>query len=1137
MVGTHWGQWRKLLALGSLLLAGSLAQAQLSGAIFTSTVDGTTVNGNIYDAKEDVYLNGGPQNKNGSLLPDGVYFFQVTNPNGAVLLSTTNAMDRLEKVTGGRFAGRCDAAGNLLPDPVSPHPNGTYNPANGSLPVQLFPYDDTPNNGGEYKAWLIVRTFDGDSKVYSTPADDGVHINFLDRWAKTDNFKIKITGTPPQGMLSGTKFFDLNMDGIKDPNEPPIAGVVIEITLGNNAPVYVTTDANGFWQYGPVDGGTDYEVCEELPGDDPNNDPDDPPSDLYDSSASKKWIQTAPGTANDDESVRCYSGTVNGDQGGLDFGNTEITNINGEKYYDSNINGNLDNTENGISGWKIDYTITYPDGTIDNETVTTDASGKFSIPNIPIGSTYSFSEELGGSNWKQTGPSGNVYSGSIDVNPGPYDVTYNQPDVNGLNFGNILQASLKGTKFNDTNMNGTKDGSESGVQGVTINITGTKPDGTTYSDSTTTDASGNYSFGPYPDGTTYDITEVVPTGWIQTTPVHITGTITATGPITASSTLDDVTGLNIGNVKVFNISGLKFYDKNMNGSKDGGEPTIAGVTISITGTKPDGTAISTSTTTDANGAFSFGPYPDGTTFSLHETSLGSNWIETTTDPITGSLSGADSTGNNFGNILTGKIAGTKFIDSNMNGTQDGTEVGMSGVTINISGTKPNGATFTDSTTTGANGAFSFGPYPDGTTFSITEVVPTGYIQTTATPATGTISSSGTITISSTIPDTKVGVGNIAVFKIKGIKFFDHNMNGVQDANDQTLQGFTINISGTKPNGNTFTDSTVTDANGAFCFGPYPNGTTFSITETVPTGWQQTTASPITGTLNGADSTGSKIGNISLFSLSGLKWYDSNANGVKEGTEPTIKGFKIVITWTKPNATTGTTTVYTDASGNWTAGPYPYGTTYKVTEVAPAGNWHESYPAAPGYYTGTLTSNTSGLAFGNFLTGGGNGLTPGYWSNNNGYNSANAIGWTTVMNKLNTSNLRNLNGTIQTWPATANGYKAYQTWSGAGTNASNMATQLSVHLSAFELNVMSGKIPGSTLIYAPGSTSANALGYATANALIAEAIAELGAHGLTVQASATRTYQEALKNAFANANMQVGSSTVLPPVTIIVPSPY
>src|SRR5690349_13885979 len=87
------------------ILAISSAVGQLSGAIFTTTSSGTTVNGNIYDAKSDVYLNGGPQNRQPTGLPDGDYYFQVTDPSGAALLSLDDIACREVVVSGGRVTG------------------------------------------------------------------------------------------------------------------------------------------------------------------------------------------------------------------------------------------------------------------------------------------------------------------------------------------------------------------------------------------------------------------------------------------------------------------------------------------------------------------------------------------------------------------------------------------------------------------------------------------------------------------------------------------------------------------------------------------------------------------------------------------------------------------------------------------------------------------------------------------------------------------------------------------------------------------------------------------------------------------------------------------------------------------------
>ena len=66
----------------------------VSGGIFTTEFDGTVVNGNTkYQFKEDVYLDGGPPPNAPAFaagLPEGDYYFQVTDPSGKDLLSSDN---------------------------------------------------------------------------------------------------------------------------------------------------------------------------------------------------------------------------------------------------------------------------------------------------------------------------------------------------------------------------------------------------------------------------------------------------------------------------------------------------------------------------------------------------------------------------------------------------------------------------------------------------------------------------------------------------------------------------------------------------------------------------------------------------------------------------------------------------------------------------------------------------------------------------------------------------------------------------------------------------------------------------------------------------------------------------------------
>ena len=170
-----------MLAMALLGPSVSPALAAFNGAIWTSKSDGTIVNANLYDNKIDVYLNGGPQNcGNSGGLPDGDYYFQVSDPSGATLLSTDAIKFRQIKVVNGVITG-VSGSGN--------HPTGTGG-CNGGLPVRLFPYDDTPNNGGEYSTDMAPVADVADCPSFNENAG----VNFLAcAGSKNDNFKVRLT--------------------------------------------------------------------------------------------------------------------------------------------------------------------------------------------------------------------------------------------------------------------------------------------------------------------------------------------------------------------------------------------------------------------------------------------------------------------------------------------------------------------------------------------------------------------------------------------------------------------------------------------------------------------------------------------------------------------------------------------------------------------------------------------------------------------------------------------------------------------------------------------------------------------------------------------------------------------------------
>jgi hypothetical protein len=101
--------------------AGALpAVAQVSSAIQTTLPTGAALQGSLYPSKTQVFFTAGPQNQNASGLPDGRYYFQVTDPSGSTLLSTDPAACRQLVVNGGRLAGTWDPVKQALEPAGSP---------------------------------------------------------------------------------------------------------------------------------------------------------------------------------------------------------------------------------------------------------------------------------------------------------------------------------------------------------------------------------------------------------------------------------------------------------------------------------------------------------------------------------------------------------------------------------------------------------------------------------------------------------------------------------------------------------------------------------------------------------------------------------------------------------------------------------------------------------------------------------------------------------------------------------------------------------------------------------------------------------------------------------------------------------
>src|SRR5262252_2127510 len=193
-----------------------------AGSLFTSTVDGSSTNGNTFADKADVYIRVG--NSNQGNVPNGDYFFQVTDPNGSTLLSTDAITEREAHVTGGVFDAYLG----------STHATGVS--IFGGIVVGLFPFSTTPNPSGVYKVWLTpVADYN--------PGDKNSNFGFVNNDSKTDNFKVVEPVPPPTFTLSGVKYEDHNGDAVQEAQDQGLAGWHILV----NGVDMAVTDANGNW--------------------------------------------------------------------------------------------------------------------------------------------------------------------------------------------------------------------------------------------------------------------------------------------------------------------------------------------------------------------------------------------------------------------------------------------------------------------------------------------------------------------------------------------------------------------------------------------------------------------------------------------------------------------------------------------------------------------------------------------------------------------------------------------------------------------------------------------------------------------------------------------------------------------------
>ncbi len=482
-------------------------------------------------------------------------------------------------------------------------------------------------------------------------------------------------------------------------------------------------------------------------------------------------------------------------------------------------------------------------------TTTTDASGLYTFTNLVPGTyTVTVTAPAGylvtARNQGEPDADSDAGSGGAMVSTiltsGEADLTWDA--------GLYRPATLGDRVWQDTNSDGLQTSGEAGFADVTITLDGRTGAGATVTLTTTTDASGFYTFTTLAPGV-YTVTVTAPDGYVFTQR-HAPQATAATNSDADSTGVMDRTTLTSGEEDLSWDAGLyqrsslgdrAWDDRNANGIQDEGELGVAGVAVTLYAA--DGTTVMRTTTTDSDGLYRFdelepGNYiigfglPDGFVRSItggtSDQALDSDADQSTglTSPITLPTATSDLTWD-AGIYQPAQLGDLVWLDRNANGLQDVGETGLANVVVTLFG--EDGTTVISTTMTNENGIYQF-TYLDPGIYSIEFTPPAGYElspqgqgddaaqDSDADPLTGRTES---ITLEPGQSDQRYDAGLFQRVAVGDRVWLDLNNNGLIDPDEQGLENIEVLLYTDRdndglPDGAAIA-STTTDAQGNYRF--------------------------------------------------------------------------------------------------------------------------------------------------------------------------------------------------------------------------------------------------------------------------------------------------------------------------------
>jgi fimbrial isopeptide formation D2 family protein/uncharacterized repeat protein (TIGR01451 family) len=753
-------------------------------------------------------------------------------------------------------------------------------------------------------------------------------------------------------------WFDVDADGVQGASEPGLADLTVTVTWlgGNGLPgggddevFTTTTDADGLWVIDQLPGGEYVVAVDEA-------DPDflvglEPSYDLDGTTLTPNGSWS--GSLGDSDDLRT-----------VDFGYTGTGTIGDTIWLDQDRDGAVDATESGLQG--VDVTVTWfgldgvaggGDDIIYSDT--TDSNGEYLVENLPPGS-YQVEVDTG------TIPGGyqNVSEPGVE-NDSVATLTLGVgADDLGQDFGYAGSGSIGDTIWLDQNGDAAQSGDEPGLGGVAVELTYFGPDGVAggADDSvftTVTDSTGGYIFEDLPPGNyQVEVTGSLPP---NVTNSHDPDTGTAGDSVSTLTLADgeDNVDQDFGYESSSVLGDRVWWDRDLDGVQEVGEPGLGGIEVTATYLGPDGTLGTVDdeifvTTTTADGDYLFedvtdgdyvvavtGGVPTGFTITFDEDSGTTAPDATTALALSDEHLTAD-----FGYAGSGSIGDTVWFDRDLDGTLNGDEVGLAGIEVSLTWFGPDGVAggaddIVLTTTTAADGSYLFPNLPAGEfAVAVNEATLPAGMQPTYDEDGGTATPDSSTPVSLAVGQNvdSVDFGYAGSGSIGDTVWLDGNADGVLDEDEAGIGGVTVELVWTSPQG-PVTMTTTTDSSGNWSFPNLPPG---DYDVTVLTGTLPAGLSPTYDADSGLDSTSTltlgdgeqndaqDFGYEGAASIGDLIWLDLDGDGFVGADEPGIANQLVQLDWDGPTGPVSFTT-RTDEDGNYLFEGLPDGD-YSVTVV-------------------------------------------------------------------------------------------------------------------------------------------------------------------------------------------------------------